>query len=473
MIVEKFKVPEFEIHTDIVAELTSGKHGKRLILLKGGQGTGKTTESCKIGDKVGKPIELITMKQDDEDLKLFNELNITRHDINSKQIRPIIDDIKKNKNLFVICDDWETIEAHRKKREVVESKSFINELRSNKLHLTLIFHNKKIPKSLLGREISLLVLKSCTISKTELEQYLKVDRISDRVIKKVKKLKGHDTLYLLNDGTYYLRKDGKYTKDKFIPLGDISEEKRDIIIDDLLNGTQQSDIIETHKVSSYRLGRVIKDFIIGTDLEQQYKDSKKKAFHQKTYGGFRDLTGIHIHLLKNTLTLDEDKMVGLSKKKIVKKRKNIKKMSDSQKLGDIGTHLVGNTIIDYLKENESSIEGKIDIVINEQTSGSDVIIEYKDKIIEIEVKNIKSTKSKDTFYNSELEDISEKFTSESTERWLFTFGKGLSQKYLKDIDSKYDMKFKHLSPDQVFTIDDDIKETVRAELESFNKKILE
>ena len=464
---------QYNIDKEILQVLT-GTQGKRIIILKGGQGSGKTTEACMIAKALGKTIEIITMKQDKNDDKLYNSINATKHDITSKQAKPILDKIRTNKNITLICDDWETIiDLARKKREAVENKQFINELRSNNIHLILVFHNQKPPKQLLERTITLLVLKECNIQKTTLDQYLKKQRIANQIITEVNQLSGFDTLYLFKDGSYHKRKNNEYIKDKFVPTGSVKPDLLKKATYDLTEtGLTHKEVLDKYNdLTSYSLNRyVIEDHIKNNpELFKKYEDAKKERIKKKknkNLSGHWEKPGIHIHYETSTLKPKPN----ISKNM----QKNYNKIKKPQQIGDIATNLIGDVIIDLIKENKDCVKGEyIHITINEKMKKPipDIIIENdKGQKIEIEVKNWKKTKNKKSFQPSDIKGskgkngIKDKFSQDANKKYLFTCGLGFNQKSLKYLHKSTDVQYRHITDKQIKHNNEEVKQRIKDKL---------
>jgi hypothetical protein len=452
--------PDYDIHSEIIEQL-QGIQGKRIIILKGGQGSGKTTEACKIAESLGKPVEVITMKQDVNDNKLYASIGAVKHDVTSKQTKPILDAIRKNKHRTLICDDWETIiDLARKKREAVENKQFINELRSNDIHLILVFHNQKPPKQLLERTITLLILKECNAKKTSLDQYLKKQRISLQILETVNHLSGFDTLYLFKDGKYLKREHNKYIKDMFIPTGAVKQDLLHKATYDLTEkGLTHKEVLDKYEeLTKYSLTHyVIKGHINNnTELFSKYEEAKKERVKKNknkhhSLSGHWEKPGIHVHYETSTLK----PKLNISKEM----RENYTKITRPQEIGDIATNLIGDIIIKLIRENKDRVKGNyIHITINEKMKKPipDIIIENdQGQKFEVEVKNWKQTKHKKSFHPSDIKGtknkngIMDKFSQDATKKYLFSCGLGFNKNSLKTFHNITDIQYYRITKYQI------------------------
>ncbi|MCJ7570622.1 MAG: hypothetical protein MUO82_01930 [Candidatus Thermoplasmatota archaeon] len=431
---------QIQLSQDIVNAIQK----KYMILIVGGQGSGKTTESAAITGALNKQGNVIVQHSGHQaDEILHKTFNIRRIIAGQDQIKK---EIQKLRGCILIYDDFKS--ANPRQQKNIHEISY--DLRKRDLILILNYHGRKIPTDYMDNSHNFLIVKSgARLTRNKFGQYFDLKGISLRAEEFCSNIKDKDSVYIKKNGVYYHR-DGItniITENKFEPKGsaaiDIKKLKRSA-----LTGKTHEKLAKKFNCSVSTIYQKLKT------LQQQdpkfaeaYSNSKKKKVaSKKPKIAKKQQSGIH-------LSVYQEKYISLQ-------NKNVRKIAQINNLSDIGSvaaSVVGEGIYNAFIEagKKGLVQNARITVIETGTGGADVTIENydKQKQIEIEVKNYKQTPqrkfiTKSTILRDVIGTKKPRFSAAATEKWLFTCGMGVERK-AKKILKQNNINYKRLSYEQL------------------------
>jgi len=447
---------------------------KRIIIICGDMGSGKTTEAVEICNQLDKPTKVILPHEHRVDTELYDRYNIEKIIVKtgSKDRVYLKSKINEIKNCNLIYDDYHSSSIRQQK--VIKDISI--DLRKRRMRLILIYHGEDIPKRFLKSGNTILLIKrDIGFTKYKLGQYFKVKRVSSTGEEFCNSITGFDTFYILNNGDYYLRngETNEITQGKLKPKG-VSNLDWEKIGKLILDGMTQEEIGNKFSVSKSTISIGLQIYRKeNPEWENSYQYFKK---HKTTRKKLKNTLGKKTEIGVIFSILEEKVTEG--------KGTNIRKIVEISKLypiGNVAVRIMGEGIYKCFQSKVDKGEiKKVFITIQQSLMiGVDIIIEIPEmnnKYIEIEVKNWKiTTKQKKITKSSFHKKIKPRFSNQATDKWLFVCGRGCD-KQTRRLLQRENIGYKRISWKQldkdIKNINKDRKHNVKKSMERFVEEII-